>query len=168
MAPARGEDNDADFAALAHQEKGRIKNYIESYRESLSKKYGFSLTPSRIDLIGAYYGKHVTDVGTIIDRVKSYYEEIKTVELSFYKDHDINIVLQEDAADYLAEKMAIASVDFAAFYEKFSTEFGLGLKLVRDKVGTNRFFIDRKALMDPDVFISDRLKDSFAETPTEP
>lgn len=168
MTSAREKDNNADFSRLSRQEQGRIKAYIESYKESLSKKFSFSLTPSRIDLIGAYYGRHITDVGTVINRIKSYYEEIKTIELSFFRDHDINIVLQEDAADYLAEKMAIASVDFAAFYEKFSSEFGLGLKLVRDKVGTNRFFIDRKALLDPDIFISDLLKNSFTETPTEP
>lgn len=168
MASAREKSNDADSCRLSHQEKERIKTYIESYRENLSRKFSFSLTPPRIDLIGAYYGTHITDVGTVINRVKAYYEEIKTIELSFFRDHDINIVLQEDAADYLAERMIIDSVDFSAFYEKFSTEFGLGLKLVRDKIGRNRFFIDRKAIMDPDVFISDLLKSSFTETPTIP
>jgi len=165
--------NRTHFDSLVRQEQERVESYIESNRDSLSRKFGFSLTPARIALTGAYYGRHITDVGSAIDRIKSTYEKVKTVELSFFKTHDSHIVLLEDATDYLARQMAIASVDFDLFYEKFSTEFGLGLKLVRDKIGKNRFYINQRALLDPDAFISDQLKSSFNDTapdpqPTEP
>jgi len=153
-----------EFERLVEHEKSMVRTYIESYRDGLSKKHSITLTPARMDVIAAYYSRHVTDVGTVIDRIKSFYEEVKQIEFSFFKDHDINIVLLEDAVDYLVEQLAIASVKFEAFYKEFSTEFGLGLKLVRDKTGKNRFYITKDALLNPDRYISDLLKEELAKS----
>jgi len=159
----RGSKN-MEFERLVEHEKSTVRTYIESYRDGLSKKHSITLTPARMDVIAAYYSRHITDVGTVIDRIKSFYEEVKQIELSFFKDHDINIVLLEDAVDYLVEQLAIASVKFEAFYTEFSTEFGLGLMLVRDKTGKNRFYITKDALLNPDGFISDLLKEELAKS----
>ncbi|MEE8399273.1 MAG: AAA family ATPase [Desulfobacterales bacterium] len=160
-----GKDNE-DFQRLARQEQATIRAYLESNKVSLSRKFGITFRPTRIDLIAEYYSQHITDVGTAINRIKLFYGEIKKVELSFFEHHDINIVLQEDAADYLVRKLALASVDYDAFYSTFSTKFGPGLKLVRDKIGTHRFLITQEALVDPEAFISDLLKDQFSEPAT--
>ncbi len=154
-------ENGRIFRRLGDQEQAGIKTYIDSNKGNLSGKLGFTLTPGRIDTVAAYYGGHVTDVETAVNRVKSLYEEIKTVELAFFKAHDINIVLLEDAADYLVRQMMHSAANLAVLHEKFSSDFGLGLKLVRDKTGKNRFFIDRHALLDPEAFISNLLRDEY-------
>jgi len=158
-------DKNTEFEHLVEQEQSMIRTYVESNKANLSKKHSITLTPVRMDVIAAYYSKHITDVGVVIDKIKSFYEKIKQIEFSFFKTHDTNIVLLEDAADYLVEQLAIAGVDFDAFYKEFSTEFGLGLKLVRDKTGKNRFYITKDALLNPDTFIRDLLKDEFTKSP---
>ena len=163
IAAAKSEKN-TEFERLVEQERSKIQTYVESNKTTLSTKHSITLTPARMDVIAAYYSNHVTDVGMVINKIKSFYEEIKQIEFSFFKTHDINIVLLEDAADYLVEQLAIASVEFDAFYKHFSTEFGLGLKLVRDKTGKNRFYITKDALLDPNAFISDLLKEEFSKS----
>ena len=80
-------------------------------------------------------------------------DEIKKIELYFFKNHDINIVLEEDAIDFIIEQMIAADIDLDQVYKKIETDFEHGLKLARDRTGRNRFFITRQALLCPEDFI---------------
>ena len=150
-----------EFDRLAKNERAAIKCYLHTNRKSLSEKYGLTLTPSRMDIVTSFYSKNVMDVGHIIQKVKSLYDEIKKIELSFYKKHDINIVLEDDAIDFIIEQLANPAIHIADFERQLSIDFELGLKLVREKTGKNRFFITRKALLEPETFISNLIKDEL-------
>jgi endopeptidase Clp ATP-binding regulatory subunit ClpX len=150
-----------EFDRLAKNERVAIKGYLHTNRKSLSEKYGLTLTPSRMDIVTSFYSKNVMDVGHIIQKVKSLYDEIKKIELSFYKKHDINIVLEDDAIDFIIEQLANPAIHIADFERQLSIDFELGLKLVREKTGKNRFFITRKALLEPETFISNLIKDEL-------
>jgi hypothetical protein len=147
---------------LAEEERGAIKTYVESNLHTLADKFNLTLTPARIDIVAAYYDKHPTDIDKVIKRVKSFYDEIKTIELYFLKDHDINIVLEDDAIDFILAQFVNAGVKFADFYQQLTTDFELGLKLVREKTGKNRFFLNRDALVSPESHISGLLKSGLS------
>ena len=116
------------------------------------------MTPSRIDIVAAYYVKNTMDIGDVIEKIKSFYDEIKKVELYFFKNHDINIVLEEDAIDFIIEQLIVSAVDLKDVYTKIEMDFKHGLKLAREKTGRNRFFITRAALLDPEVYVGEMIK----------
>jgi hypothetical protein len=153
------------FENLNGEESDLIKAYVESNLQSLADKYDLTLTPARIDIVATYYGKNPTDIGRVIKRVKSFYDEIKTIELYFLKDHDINIILEEDAIDYILSRFVNLGVKFGQVYKQLATDFELGLKLVQEKTGRNRFFLSRDALVSPESYISGLLKNGL--TPSE-
>jgi hypothetical protein len=101
------------------------------------------------------------DIGNVIKKIKSYYDEIKKIELYFFKNHDINIVLEEDAIDFIIEQLVESFVEFKIIYEKINQDFQHGLKLAREKTGRNRFFITRQALLDPEEYIGNLIKDKL-------
>jgi endopeptidase Clp ATP-binding regulatory subunit ClpX len=150
-----------EYDRLARNERTSIKAYLQANRKVLTEKYGLTLTPSRMDNITSFYSRNVMDVGQIIQKVKSLYDEIKKIELSFYKKHDINIVLEDNAIDFIIEQLSNPAVQIADFERQMSIDFELGLKLVREKTGKNRFFITRKALLEPESFISNLIKDEL-------
>ena len=92
------------------------------------------------------------------------YEQIKTIEMNFLKNHGINIVLEEDTIDHIIGQWLVHPVDGDAIYKQLSADFLHGLKLVHEKTGRNRFFITRDALESPDRFIGQLLQ----EGPTDP
>ena len=150
------------FKKLSNNEKEFIKTYLKSNKKNLSEKYNLVMTPSRIDIIAEYYTRHIIDTGITIKRIKSFYDEIKKIELYFFKKHDINIVLEEDAIDYIIEQLVTSEIHIDAFYKQLTKDFELGLKLVREKTEKNRFFISRKALLNPESFISELIKDELS------
>ena len=150
------------FEKLSIEEREFIKEYLNSNKKNLTEKYSLTLTPSRIEVVAAYYSKHIMDIERVIKKIKSYYDEIKKIELLFYKNHDINIVMEEDAIDLIIEQFENFAITIEDFYEKLSRDFEHGLKLIQEKSGRNRFFITKKALLDPGAFISNLIRDELS------
>ncbi|MCU0590405.1 MAG: AAA family ATPase [Desulfobacterales bacterium] len=141
------------FERLADEEKASIKDYLQASRKGLTEKFSLTMTPARIDIVASYYVKHVLDTGNAVRRIKGCYDEIKNAELYFFKNHDINIVLEEDAIDFLMEMIVESAFELKDVYPRLNAHFEHGLKLVREKTGRSRFFISRNALINPEDYI---------------
>ena len=113
-------------------------------------------------------GHDVMDIGNAIRKTKHYYDEIKKIELNFFKNYDINLVLEEDAVDYTIELLVEKSTNLESFYQKLTKDFELGLKLILEKTGRNRFFISREALMDPEAYLNTLVKNELSRQSIEP
>ena len=146
------------FNQLAAEECQRIVDYLTANRKTFGEKYGIQLTDSRIELAAKAYCRLVTDIEKVLKKIKSYYEETKTIELYFIKNHGINIVLEEEAIDHIIGQCFGARGTPEAYYRQLTADFEHGLKLVREKTGRTRFFITREALEKPDIYIAGLLR----------
>jgi ATP-dependent Clp protease ATP-binding subunit ClpX len=158
----------SEHKRLAAEEKEYIKEYVKKNRKHLAEKYGLTFTPSRVEAVSAFYGHGVMDIGNAIQKTKHYYDEIKKIELNFFKNYDINLVLEEDAVDHTIELLVEKATDLESFYQKLTKDFELGLKLILEKTGRNRFFISRDALMDPEAYLHTLVKNELSRQPIEP
>jgi ATP-dependent protease Clp ATPase subunit len=149
------------FDRLMQQEEEIIKEYLQENQKNLAEKYSLTMTPSRIAIVATCYAKNKLDIGQVIKKIKSHYDEIKKIELYFFKNHDINIVLEEDAIDFIIEKLIESPFELKDVNEKISQDFQHGLKLAREKTNRNRFFITRQALLDPETYISELIRDKI-------
>ena len=153
-------DSDAlhsTFEELSRKEQAFIRDYLKSNTGKLAENYSLTMTAARIATVANCYSRHIVDVGTAIRQIRSYYDEVKQIELFFFKNHDINVVLEEDAIDYIIEKFVTSDMHLDEFYKKLNIDFEHGLKLVREKTGKNRFFINREALLNPETYIRNSL-----------
>ncbi len=156
--PAQRTHAETLYAKLFEQEKRFIQEYITSNKKMFAEKYSLALAPSRIHIVARFYCQHVMELGDAVETIKRYSDDIKKLELYFFKDHDINIVLEEEAVDFIMEGLIDADLQLEDFYRKLSTDLEYGLKLVREKTGKNRFFITREALLNPEHFVAKLLK----------
>ena len=149
------------YDKLIQQEKESIKDYLKENQKNLAQKYSLTMTPSRIEIVATCYAKNTLDIGKVINKIKSYCDEIKKIELSFFKNNDINIVLEEDAIDFIIEKLIDSPFELKDVNQKINQDFQHGLKLAREKTNRNRFFITRRALLDPEAYISELIRDQM-------
>ena len=103
----------------------------------------------------------------MFQQIKSCYDDIKKIELEFYKRNDINVVLEEDAIDFIMEQIVNKAVTLEEIAQQLNANFELGLKLVMEKTGQNRFFINRDALVNPESFIGGLIRSGLS-TPKLP
>lgn len=156
---SKNKEMDQTFENLELEEKKIIHKYIKANKKNLTDKYNLTLTPSRIDVVASYYCKNIMDIGNAIKNIKSYYDDIKKIELYFFKNSDINVVLEENAIDFIIEQMITADIKLDNLYKKLTGKFKDGLKLAQEKTGKNRFFITKEALLAPETFINELIKD---------
>ncbi len=146
------------FTAVSEKEIERLADYVRANKNHLSDKYGLPLSPDRINLIASYYSRHVVDIEGVLNNLAHLYEQTKTIEMNFLKNNGINIVLEDETIDYIIGQWLEHPVDLDTVYQKLSDDLLLGLKLVHEKTGRNRFFITRQAIEDPEAFIANLLK----------
>ena len=156
------------FKSLDQEERQRITQYLDSNKAHLENKYNLTMTPSRVNIVAQAYAKNIMDIESVVKHIKSQYDDIKKMELQFFKDHDMNIVLEEDAIDFIMEQLIQAPIDLKDVYQKVEMDFEHGLKLAREKTGRSRFFITRQALLDPEAFISHMIQSEFDSDSTHP
>lgn len=149
------------FEDIVAENKESIRQYLFDNRKNLTVQYGLSLSADRIERIADYYCANIVEVRTAVKKIKSYYDEIKKCELAFYNKNDINIVLEEDAVDHFIASMAEGKMDAGRIYEKLTTDFEYGLRLIREKAGRTRYFISKAALMDAESFLDELIRSEF-------
>jgi len=57
--------------------------------------------------------------------------------------------------------ISLSPINSEDVYKKLTADFELGLKLVQEKTGRTRFFITREALLNPEAYIGNLIKDEL-------
>ena len=70
-----------------------------------------------------------------------------------------DIVIEDDAADFIIEHFMHSNLKTEDLYEKLDDDFEHGLKLVREKTEQNRFYISKEALVSPETYIKKLLQE---------
>ncbi len=155
------------YEKLSRDERSYIASYLSDHWDRWADQYHLSLTPVRAEAISDFYSRGVMDIGMAIGAIKTFHEKVKGIELRFFKNHGINIVLEEDAVDYLVGKLASGEMGIDGTYHKLTNDFELGLKLILEKTGKNRFFISKKTLLAPEDYLNRLIRDELRQLPEE-
>jgi hypothetical protein len=106
-----------------------------------------------------------SEINAVMAKIQTYYDQIKKVEAYFYKTHDLNISLEEDAIDVIILRMFSSPTALADLYKQLTTNFEYGFKLIRDRLGQTTFVITKEALENPEEFFNKLVKKTYAEHP---
>uniref|UniRef100_A0A7C4RSR5 AAA family ATPase n=1 Tax=Desulfatirhabdium butyrativorans TaxID=340467 RepID=A0A7C4RSR5_9BACT len=153
------------FYRLKTLERSAVQAYLEENRGLFSERYGLALTPSKIALVASAYCNAILDVGKVIQRLKKHYDAVKRIELSFFKEHDIHIVLDDDCLDYIVTEIVEKRSTLDEFRKDIDRDLAMGLRLVREKTGKNRFFLNRQALINPEAYIAELIRAEMKPKP---
>ena len=153
------------YNKLVEDEKAVIREYIRNNQAVLAERSKIALTPSRTALIADVYAMSTSEMNAVIEKITNYYDQIKKVEAYFYKTHDLNIKLHDDAIDVIVLRMFSSPTALGDFYKELTTNFEYGFRLIRDRIGQNAFEISKGALDNPEAFFNELVKKIYAEHP---
>jgi len=163
LAFPRDPERTLDFERIAQAEIAYVQDYIRTNSRALTDKHNLTLTESRIALAAAHYAGHLMDVGGVLRKIKTLLDQTKNIELNFFKRHDINIIFEEEAIDFVIGQFLTAAITPDELSRKLSADFELGLKLVQEKSGKNRFFIPKQALLTPEEYLNNLIKSELRQ-----
>ncbi|MFK5952853.1 MAG: AAA family ATPase [Desulfobacterium sp.] len=140
------------------QEKAFVQQYIIKNKDNLNREHGIELSSQRSALVAQYFYRHITELGRAVEKIKTHYKSIKQMEQDFFKQHELNIVFEEDAIDFIMEQFIMHEVTSEEITAKIYDDFYDGLSLICQKSGKNRFYISRQALLEHETFLENLIK----------
>lgn len=135
-----------------------ISEYVTNNWKIFSIRHGLTLTQIRTKMVVQYYTANVMEIEDAVKQVKKFYDNVKEMELEISKNYDLNIVFEEDAADFLIQQFIEHKATTDEILSKIYTDFFDGFNLIREKTGKARFFLSRKALTDHETYLNELIR----------
>jgi phosphomevalonate kinase len=109
-------------------------------------------------MVADYFCNTVMEVEDAIKKIKQLHDSVKEIELEVLKSYNLNIVFEEDAIDFLLEQFIQHNATNEEILAQLYDNYYDGFNLIREKTGTNRFFISKKALIDHKTYLNDLIR----------
>jgi endopeptidase Clp ATP-binding regulatory subunit ClpX len=151
------------YKKLVGEEKQSIREYVKDNQAMLTERYDLIMTESRANLIGEVYAKNTCDINGVMNKIRTYYDQIKETLAYFRRSHDLNVSLQDDATDALILRFFSSQASPADFYKDLTSEFQYGFKFIKERTGKNDFVITKAALEDPQDFLNGLVREDCVE-----
>ena len=154
------------FLEAEEKEIDNVKTFIQSRAKDFRQRSGLEITDTRAGLISKIYFKKVSDLNTAIDEFSSIYDQIKAEESSLFNEVDIRVTFDEDAINELIRRAVDTDQEAGILAYQLARKLEYGLKLVKDKSGTEYFVITKEAVTDMEQYINDLVKRYYGEEHT--
>ena len=159
--PAMADEWNARFRHLEELEAEDLSGYIANHWQQLTIGHLLPITPWRTELASRLCIASGISTGSAIERIHSHYEEVKKLEVNFFSKFGMHVLFDEEAVDFLMDQILTAGATGDELFAKITGDFELGLSLVREKTGKTHFFITREALLSPELFLDDLIKEEL-------
>ncbi len=154
------------FERAAESEKQRVKGTISQRASDFKAKSGLQLNEERIDLIAEQTLKSVSDIDTGFGDFKEMCAQVKAQIEGLFSQLGIRVTLSDSAIDEVIRLAVDQEREIGEVCLKLANELEYGLKLVRDKIGSNAFTITGESVLDPEKYIDGLIKKYYSQGPT--
>ncbi|MFP4036602.1 MAG: AAA family ATPase, partial [Desulfobacteraceae bacterium] len=151
------------FEQAACREFENIRDFVSERSEDYERRSGLEITDRRVDLITELYLAKATDLNTAVDELQEMVAQIKAEEAGLQDKIDIRITFDESAVDELVAESIRTGHQTGPLAFHLAKKLEYGLKLVRDKAGTDEFVINSAAVRNMEHFIDELVKKYYRQ-----
>lgn len=149
------------YKAILAEEKQNLISRLEQEDLPLWEDFNLKPTPNRLDLVAHLSLKEDLDFRQAGERVRSWIEQIKSYEDSFFNRCGLRIYLEEDAVDNLLYSCMDDSTNLYVQCERLCNILEYGLTLIREKTAQNIFNISAEAVNNPELYINRLIRSCY-------
>ncbi len=157
----------AKFEALLSKEKSELKESILRREDEFRKRYGFSFTEGRIDLIVNRMVEKGYDVNTVCEEVMEVQRQVEEFGREFYRRNGIRLRFDDMAINRIIEMSLNEGVRGEVICSRLLKDYEHGIKLIRDKLGRREFLITQEAIEDPEGYLNRVIRDIYSRQSTQ-
>jgi len=151
------------FAQAARDEAETIHAFVSERAAEFSEKTGLDISARRVELIADHYLKKSTDVNTAVEAFQEMVAQVKAEEASLQDKIDIRITFDDTAVDELIQESIHSGREAGSLAFHLAKKLEYGLKLVRDRAGTDEFVLNAEAVRNMEKYIDDMVKTYYQQ-----
>ncbi len=151
------------FERAAEKELEGIRTFIRERAGDYQRKTGLEISERRVGLIADLYLGRATDVNTAVEDLQDLTDQIRAEEASLQDKMDICITFDDSAIDELVAESVKTGHPTGTLAYHLAKKLEYGLKLVKDRAGTDAFVLNAEAVRNMEKFIDDMVKGYYRE-----
>lgn len=151
------------FELAAERELEGIKAFIRERDGDYKRKTGLEISERRVELIADIYLNRAIDVNTAVEDFQEMAGQIRQQEAALQDKMDINITFDDTAVDELIAESIKTGHPTGSLAFHLAKKLEYGLKLVKDRAGTDSFVLSGEAVLNMEAFIDDMVKGYYRE-----
>lgn len=155
------------FEALLSKEKSELKESIFRREDEFRKRYGFSFTEGRIDLIVNRMVEKGYDVNTVCEEIVEVHRQVEEFGREFYRRNGIRLRFDDLAMNRVIEMSLNEGVRGEVICSRLLKDYEHGIKLIRDKLGRREFLITQEAIEDPEGYLNRVIREIYSRQSTQ-
>ncbi len=149
------------FDRAAEKELADIRSFIRERAQDYRRKTGLEISERRVELIADLYLKRATDVNTAVDEFQEMADQIREEEAALKNKIGIRITFDPTAVDELIAESVKTGHPAGPLAFHLAKKLEYGLKLVKDRAGTDEFVLNSEAVRNMEQYIDDLVKSYY-------
>jgi ATP-dependent Clp protease ATP-binding subunit ClpX len=155
----------ATYQAIVDEERRQVHEQIAIKKQRYLAAYPIVFSPQRTALVAEYHLRTGLAVENIFDEILVLYNEITEFESEYHEKNSFKIHFNEEAINTIIEQALFGETSAAAICRKISSDFDYGFKLVADRSGQIQFILPKEAVIDPDRYLNQLIRETFHQYP---
>ncbi|HDM78346.1 MAG TPA: AAA family ATPase [Deltaproteobacteria bacterium] len=155
------------YLNIKMKQKSQLRDNIYKNRESFLGNYSQIYTEGRIDIIIDQHLRTGLELEVLFEDLLNMYNQIKSFEVSFFERYGFRARFSDEAIDEIIERAVLRGVSTQEVCEEISRDFDYAFKLVADKTGQAEFLLPREAVVDPDNYVNQLIREAYNKEPHE-
>jgi len=149
------------FERAVEKEREAVRAFIRERTDDYQQKTGLRISERRVVLISDLYRDMATDVNSALEMFREMATEIKIEEATLQDKIDIRISFDDSAVDELVRESMETGHPAGPLAYHLAKKLEYGLKLVKDRAGTEEFVLNDEAVRNMEKYIDDMVKSYY-------
>jgi ATP-dependent Clp protease ATP-binding subunit ClpX len=153
------------YKRFVDNETALIQDHILKTQQHYVDNYPLVFNRTRSELILSNHLHTGDSLKDIFDEVVQLHQQTRDFETEFYKEHGFRIQFDEEAVDEIIGKALREETAATAICRQISRDYDYGFKLIADRSGQIKFILPKKAVLNPDIFLEELIRESYRFDP---
>jgi len=158
-------DRLAVYRAILEEEKSRVRVQLGQEHRHYPEDYPLIFTESRMEIALEHHIRSDWSIESVLDEVMLLYNQVRVFEGDFCDTHGFQISFDEEAVDEIIQEALNTGASAAGICARISRDYDYGFKLVSERSGQLRFVLPKEAVLQPDQYLDDLIRDSYRQYP---
>jgi ATP-dependent Clp protease ATP-binding subunit ClpX len=154
------------YRKIVDEERKQVQELIATKKQRYLADYPIVFSPPRIALIADYHLRTGLSVERIFDEILGLYNQITRFEGDYHERFGFKIHFNEEAINTIVEQALFQEMTASTICSKISNNYDYGFRLIAERSGQTQFILPREAVVDPDRYLNQLIRDTFHQYPT--
>lgn len=161
-------DMGRNYQQIVKEEKSALIEQVSRRQTHYLQNYPLVFNPHRVEIVVDHHLRTDLPIERVFDEVILLYNQVRVFESDFFERYGFKIRFEDDAVNEIILRSLHRDSTATAVCQGISRDYDYGFKLIFDRGGQTEFIIPQKAVVQPQIYMDELIRESYRKNPLNP